>query len=55
MTAHVIISDGILVFEQGYSTGNPAARMRGGISYIGLLPLYGAAGRWAVELLSAAK
>ena len=37
---------------QGYSTGNPSARMRGSLAYVGLLGLYGAAGHWAYLLLA---
>ena len=38
---------------QGYSTGDPKARYRGGFCHFGLLGLLGLAVVWALELVKA--
>ncbi|PNH12866.1 Microsomal glutathione S-transferase 3 [Tetrabaena socialis] len=45
---------GRVMYMQGYATGDPNARMRGSIMYVGLLTLLGVVGKWAVQTAVAA-
>ncbi|PSC71425.1 Microsomal glutathione S-transferase 3 [Micractinium conductrix] len=42
---------GKIVYFNGYSTGDPAARQRGAFSYFGYFGLLGMVVRWSIELL----
>ncbi|XP_029827885.3 microsomal glutathione S-transferase 3 [Ixodes scapularis] len=47
----VVFLAGRIVYALGYSTGDPAKRMRGGFQYIGLLTLLGLSARLGVRML----
>jgi glutathione S-transferase len=43
---------GKFLYAQGYSTGDPAKRMRGAVAYLGLLTLLYTSGMTAYKLLN---
>ncbi len=45
---------GRIVYFNGYSTGDPKNRQRGGFLHLGVIALMGMVARWSVELLAPA-
>ena len=52
--AGAVVLFGRILYFNGYSTGDPKNRQRGGFLHLGVIALMGMVARWSVELLAPA-
>lgn len=52
--AGAVVLFGRILYFNGYCTGDPKNRQRGGFLHLGVIALLGMVARWSVELLAPA-